>query len=68
MIAMNTTDAGRKKARVLHLAGEDVYDLYQSIAVVDTEEDEYKSAIETLKRHFTPVENVEYQIHLFRQA
>ena len=68
MIAMNITDAKRKKAMVLHLAGEEVYETYNAIAVVDTEEDEYKSTVETLAQHFKPVENTEYQIYLFRQA
>ena len=53
---------------VLYLAGEEVYETYEAIGVVETEQDAYKSMIATLTRHFTPVENTEYQIYLFRQA
>jgi len=39
MTAMNITDKARKKALLLHLAGEAVYDIFQGLVVADVPAD-----------------------------
>ena len=71
LTGMNITAAARKRALLLHYAGEEVYDIY------DTFSDDQKGAddnagYETLKTslttYFEPHKNVDYETYKFRQA
>ena len=75
--AANITDAERKKAQVLHFAGETVYDIATSLDLTPRARDRTnnvpaESVYDALKRvlneHFHPKANKEYNRYLFRQA
>jgi len=75
MTAMNITDNARKKALLLHLAGEAVYDIFQGLVVADVPADAdqdvhnvYTTAKRALDAHFNPKRNTEYEIYTFRKA
>ncbi|XP_064463106.1 uncharacterized protein LOC135374016 [Ornithodoros turicata] len=65
LLAANVTDPTRKRAMLLHYAGEEVYDIFQTLP--DTQSD-YDTAVARLKAHFTPKKNTVYEKHVFRQA
>ena len=66
LTAKEVTDDGVKKAMLLHFAGEKVFDLSESLGVVDN--DSYDQTKDKLNAYFTPQKNVEYEIFKFRQA
>ena len=73
MEAMNITDAKRMKALLLHLAGEETYDVYEGFVVQAVPEDAdpavdnvYIATKCALSTHFSPKKNVEFQIYNFR--
>ena len=51
---------------MLHHAGETVFELSESVGVLDT--DTYAVAREKLTAYFTPRRNTEYEIFVFRQT
>jgi len=70
MTAMNITDNPRKKALLLHLAGEAVYDIFLGLVVADVPADAdqdvdnvYTTAKHALNAHFNPKRNIEYEIY-----
>lgn len=75
IIALNITDPTRKKALLLHLAGEQVYDIYQGLIVAEVAADAdpavdnvYINAKKALDNHFNPKRNSEFEIYTFRKA
>ena len=75
MTAMNITDNNRKKALLLHLAGESVYDVFQGLIVPDVAEDAdpaednvYLRAKRALDAHFDPQRNTEFEVYNFRKT
>ena len=70
MVAMNVTDKDRKRALLLHLAGEQVYDIFQILPDTTPGEDEdtFEKAKAALDAHFTPQKNLEYETYKFRKA
>ena len=80
MCALDITSDARKKALLLHYAGDDVYTLYDSFTdeqkgVGSTQQvgeqtvpNEYNKLKETLTTHFTPKKNVSYEVLKFRAA
>ena len=73
MEAMNITDAKRMKALLLHLAGEQTYDVYEGLVVQAMVEDAdpavdnvYLATKRALDRQFSPKKNVEFEIYNFR--
>ena len=73
--ALNITDDKRKRALLLHLAGEAVYDIFDGL-VVETPSDDsdsgennvYTLTKRALDEHFSPKKNVEFEIFNFRLA
>jgi hypothetical protein len=75
MIALNITDHTRKKALLLHLAGESVCDIFEGLVLTEIPEDadqnvinKYTVAREALDKHFSPKKNVEFERYTFRTA
>ena len=67
LVAKNVTVDGRKKAMLLHYAGEEVFELSESINITD--EDDYLETKEKLQiYYFAPKRNVKYEKFVFRQA
>jgi hypothetical protein len=55
----------RQRALLLHYAGEDVNEIFDTLT--DTGED-FATAKLKLKEYFAPKKNTEYEVHRFRQA
>lgn len=68
MIGLNIKDdLKRKRALLLHYAGEEINDIFETLP--DTgEENNYQAAIDALNAHFAPTANSEFSIYCFRQA
>ena len=67
IVGMNITDATQKRALLLHYAGPDVDDIFETLP--DTGEDkDYKKAVEYLNTYFVPKVNMVYEEYQFRQA
>ena len=63
--AMNITGDGRLKALLLHLAGERVHDIYDTLAAAD---DNYEATKTKLSGYFSPKKNIQYQVYIFRKS
>ena len=63
--ASGISDQKQKRAILLHLAGPDVQEIFETLP--DTGED-YKTALEKLNEHFNPSKNIPFERHVFRQA
>ena len=64
------TAAARKKALLLHCAGMEVQEVFETLTDPDApageDDDAYKAAPRTLDAYFTPQVNVPYERHIFR--
>ena len=65
------TVAARKKALVLHCAGAELQEIFETLTdpgVPEGEDDDvYEAALRTLEAYFTPQVNIPYERHTFRQ-
>ena len=57
------TDKARKKALLLHYAGDEVFTIYESFTTQqrgegDDVNDEYKALVDSFNAHFTPKKNL----------
>ena len=75
MTALNVTDNARKKALLLHLAGETVFDIFEGLVVAEIAHDAdpavdnvYTVAKRALDEHFNPKKNIEFERYSFRLA
>ncbi|XP_046857812.1 uncharacterized protein LOC124451232 [Xenia sp. Carnegie-2017] len=70
LLAMNITNAARKKAMLLHYVGEEVNEIFETLEIdePDREEDVFKKAEKALRNYFTPQKNIEFEVYKFRQA
>lgn len=70
MTACNITDDTRQRALLLHYAGEETHDIFDTLPVVagDDDENELDKAVKALTTHFAPKRNREYEVYKFRQA
>ena len=70
MLAININDPTRQRALLLHYAGEETHDIFDTL--LDTAASEDKIALDkafaALTTHFTPKRNREYDVYKFRQA
>lgn len=73
IVGKGVTDAKQKKALLLHFAGLEVQDIYETLTDpgvpsggADTA-DEYGKVIRTLDSYFKPQANIPYERHVFRQ-
>lgn len=66
-VAFDIKDDTRKRAMLLHFAGESVSDIFNTLS--DTgEEKDYKKAKDSLTKYFLPTKNTEFEVYKFRQA
>lgn len=65
LVGINVNINARKKALLLHLAGEPVYQIYQTIK---NDDDCYDDAKNKLMEYFVPIKHVQYSIYQFRSA
>ena len=65
LIAMDVKDDARKRALLLHYAGTDVDEVFETLENVG---DTYQAAADQLMKYFTPRRNVAYEVYQFRQA
>ena len=75
LTAMSITDNNRKKALLLHFAGPDVYDIYDTLDVTvpapqegQAAPDVYTITVTALTNHFEPKSNHQYNVYQFRQT
>jgi hypothetical protein len=69
LVALGVTDKERKKALLLHIAGERVNDIFDALNIeFETSEDMYEKTKKSLSEHFEPKRNVRFEIFNFRQA
>ena len=70
IVGRGTTDAGQKKALLLHFAGPDTQDIYDTLGPHPAEvaaDDDFEKAVKRLNGHFCPKRNVAYERHVFRK-
>ncbi|XP_033755766.1 uncharacterized protein LOC117338519 [Pecten maximus] len=65
LVGMNIKDKDRKRAFILHFAGDEVNDIFDTLP--DTGND-YKTAVERLTEYFVPKKNTEFEVFKFRQT
>ena len=63
--AQNVTKDEQKRALLLHVAGEEVQDLFETLQDTGTT---YAEALGALTTYFEPKKNIAFERHLFRQA
>jgi hypothetical protein len=75
MLALNITDSNRKRALMLHLAGERVYEIFQGLVLEAIPNDAdaavtnaYTVATKALNDYFNPKRNQVFEIYNFRLA
>ena len=75
IIAFKVTDNNRKKALLLHLAGEFVFEVYEGLVISDIPDDAdaavnnaYTATKKALTDHFSPKKNTEFEVFNFRLA
>ena len=63
-MARDINNGERKKAMLLHSAGEEVYDVYDSLQIpAESIYDEFKAL---LSEYFAPKQNMQYERYVFR--
>ena len=66
-IGMNITVPKRKRALLLHYAGPDVDEIFDTLQETG-EESEYDTAVAKLNEYFNPQVNTTYEVYNFRQT
>ena len=66
LIVKDVQNDARQRAMLLHYAGEDVFDLAESVGVIP--EDKFKDVKDKLTKYFAPKRNIEFEVFTFRQA
>ena len=65
LVGLDITDDKRKRALLLHYAGEDVNEIFDTLADTGTD---YATALTKLDGYFGPKKSTEFEIYKFRQA
>ena len=65
LLGMDVKDKKRQRALMLHYAGEEVNDIFETLT--DTGDD-YATAKAKLTEYFAPKKNTEFEVYKFRQA
>ena len=71
LTALSVTEKARKKALLLHYAGDEVFTIYESFTAQQRGEnsaDEYKALVDSFNAHFTPKKNIDFETFKFRQC
>ena len=67
LMAYGIIDEGKKKALLLHLGGEQLFEIYNSFPSSETQAADFNKMIELFTNYFAPTKNIQYQVHIFRQ-
>ncbi len=67
LAAMDIKDATRKRAMMIHFAGEDVYKIFRTLEETGEAQD-YDIAKAKLTEYFKPQQNIEYERYVFRRS
>ncbi|GAA6090226.1 uncharacterized protein K02A2.6-like [Tachysurus ichikawai] len=67
LTAAGVTNKTRQRAMLLHYAGEQVQDIFDTIPE-NGDSDDYDKAAQVLTEYFSPSRNTEYEVYVFRQA
>lgn len=67
LAAMDIKEATRKRAMLIHFAGEDVYKIFRTLDETGEPKD-YGVAKAKLTEHFKPQQNIEYERYVFRRT
>ncbi|XP_053381714.1 uncharacterized protein LOC128549223 [Mercenaria mercenaria] len=65
LIGLDITNEKRKRALLLHYAGEEVNDIFDTLSETG---DDYKTALLKLTEYFAPKKCTEYEVYKFRQT
>ena len=65
LVTTNIEEDGQRRTQLLHLAGGDVFDVFEGLAAQPTT---YEEAKEALTTHFSPKRNREFETFRFRSA
>ncbi len=65
VLAKGVTNANQKWGLLLHCAGKEVLDIYDTLS--DIQDGDYQSTVDKLSEYFTPKQNKPYERHVFRQ-
>ena len=67
--AMSITQASRKKTMLLHYAGEDTCDVFETVTLPEPtdESDEYSTAVKAFADYFEPQKRVDHNVYIFRR-
>ena len=69
MTAIGVDDTARKRALLLHYAGVEVFDIFDTLPKAETgEAKDFEKATAALTKYFSPTKNIEFEVHKFRQA
>lgn len=67
LLAMDIKDNARKRAMLLHCAGEQVYDIFVTLPDRGEAKDFIKAS-QALAKYFSPKKNVDFEVYKFRQS
>ena len=67
LLAMDIKDNARKRAMLLHYAGEQVYDIFVTLPDKGEAKD-FDKAITALATYFSPKTNIDFEVYMFRQS
>ena len=70
LVALYVTNTERQRALLLHYAGEATNEILKTLPETTATEDEnpFEKSVAALTNYFTPQQNREYEIYVFRQA
>ena len=70
LVAMDVSNRKRQRALLLHYAGEATNEIFDTLpnTTAGEGEDPFDKAVQALTNYFTPGQNREYEIYVFRQA
>jgi transposase InsO family protein len=68
LCGLNITADKRKTALLLHYAGPDVDDIYDTLPTATGSNEDYRAVVEKLNQYFSPQTNVAFEVFNFRQA
>lgn len=66
MVAMDVSSRARQRALLLHYAGEQVYEIFETLPDTGASDD-FDKACEKLTAYVSPKKNIEYEVYQFRK-
>ena len=70
LVAMNVTGKARQRSMLLHYAGAATNEIFDTLpdTTPGDREDPFEKSVQALTNYFTPRQNREYEIYVYRQA